>query len=222
MDRFAPNGQIGPINGQTLKAMESELGELATRYRTSALASERTFGQAVGEVQASLRDLVSRSNPQYAGELKKINEAFRNLVVVEKAAGGQGATEGIFSPNQLSAAVKGSDRSARDRNFAAGRATMQDLSDSAKAVMPSSVPDSGTPLRMMVGGAGLGGMGYLSPYLAAPGAAMAGMYTQPGLALMQALMARRPGWAPQAAQGLLGSTPALGAAAAPPLMGLLN
>lgn len=222
VDRFAPNGQLGPINGQTLKAMESELGELATRYRTSSMASERSFGQAISDTQAALRDLVSRSNPQHAGELKKINEAFRNLVVVEKAAGGQGAAEGVFSPNQLSAAVKGSDRSARDRNFAAGRATMQDLSDPAKAVMPSSVPDSGTPLRMAVGGAGLGGLSYLSPYLAAPGAAVAGMYTPPGLALMRMLMARRPDWAPQAAQGLLGATPALGAASAPPMMGLLN
>lgn len=222
VDRFAPNGQLGPINGQTFKAMESELGELATLYRTSSLASERSFGQAIADAQAALRDLAARSNPQYADELRKVNEAFRNLVVVEKAAGGQGAAEGIFSPNQLSAAVKASDRSARDRSFAAGEATMQDLSDPAKAVMPSSVPDSGTPLRMMVGGAGLGGLGYLSPYMAAPGAAMASMYTPPGLALMRYLMASRPGWAPQAARGLVNATPALGAAATPPLMGLLN
>ncbi len=222
VDRFSAPGGAAPITGQTFKTMESELGEIATRYRSSALGSERALGQAVSDLQASLRDLVTRSNPQHAAELRSINQAFRNLTVIDRAAGGQGAAEGVFSPNQLSAAVKGSDRSARDRNFAAGRATMQDLSDAAKAVMPSSVPDSGTPLRMMVGGAGLGGMGYLSPYLAAPGAAMAGMYTQPGLALMQQLMARRPGWAPQAAQGLFGSTPALGAAAAPPLMGLLN
>lgn len=222
VDRFAAPGGTAPITGQTLKAMESELGEVATRYRSSALGSERALGQAVSDLQASLRDLVTRSNPQHAAELRNINHAFRNLVVVEKAAGGQGAAEGVFSPNQLSAAVKGSDRSARDRNFAAGRATMQDLSDPAKAVMPSSVPDSGTPLRMAVGGAGLGGLSYLSPYLAAPGAAVAGMYTPPGLALMRMLMARRPDWAPQAAQGLLGATPALGAASAPPAMGLLN
>lgn len=221
VDRFVPNGQLSPVSGEMLKTIETDLGKVVAQYG-GAGGGPGMYGQAIADVQDALRALITRSNPQYASELSKANEAWRNWAVIRKAAGGQGATEGVFSPNQLSAAVRAADHSKDNGNFAAGRATMQDLSDAAKAVMPSSVPDSGTPLRMMVGGAGLGGMGYLSPYLAAPGAAMASMYTPPGLALMKYLMARRPDWAPQAARGLLGATPALGAAAAPPVMGLLN
>lgn len=213
VDRFAPQGQVQPITGQMLKTIESDLGRIASGYRTSANGGERMLGGAVGDLMTSFRELVTRSNPNHAGELQRINEAFRRLVVTDKAAGSQGAVEGVFTPNQLSAAVKSSDRSARDRNFAAGRATMQDLSDAAKSVMPSSVPDSGTPFRTFLN-SGLIGQVAALPMLAATPA-----YTRPGLAAMEALLARRPRWAGMAANGLRTATPALGAAAAQSLYG---
>lgn len=217
VDRFAPNGQLEPVGGDILKRIETDLGSIASTYKPKG-GGEGLYGQAISEVQDALRGLLARSNPQHAVELSKANEAFRNLVVLDKAAAGQGAAEGVFSPNQLSSAVKGSDRSARDRAFAGGRATMQDLSDAAKAVMPSSVPDSGTPLRAFLG------MGALGQAAMLPAMAGSALYTQPSLALLQALMARRPAGAPAVAQGLRDLNPAFGSALATtaPRFGLLN
>lgn len=208
VNRLAPTGTM---DGQTMKAMEEDLGKIAANFRMgNSTAAEREFGDAVADLQAYVRDLVTRSNPDHAAELQAINRAFANLTVIDRAAGAQGAVEGIFSPAQLSSAVKAGDRSARDRAFAGGRALMQDLSDPAKAVMPSSVPDSGSPLRIFTGVAGLGGAGMMSPGAAAGGAALGALYTPPGQAIMRALMAHRP-------DGLLNAVPPA-AAASPHLL----
>jgi hypothetical protein len=232
VDKFA-NGQ--QIDGRAMKMMESELGQLAKGYSTSPMMSERQLGESLKDLQGSLRDLVARTNPAEAPKLQALNKAWGNLAIAENAAAGNGAKGGIFSPNQLSAAVKKGDTSVRDRKFAAGDARMQDLSDPASQVMPSSVPDSGTALRMLTGAGALGGAGYgaklaaLDPLtLLAGGGALGGAlgaYTGPGRAIAEFLMARGADWRQPLARGLLDTTPALGAAAGTalaPRFGLLN
>lgn len=144
LDKF--QGQDA-ITGETLKTMESQLGELAGQYRSVPL------GGAIQELQSQVRSLVERSNPQYAGQLSKINEAFANLTRVQTAASSQGAANGVFSAAQLSSAVKGGDKTVRDNAYAQGKALMQDLSDPAKATLTSSVGDSGTTGRAATAGA---------------------------------------------------------------------
>jgi hypothetical protein len=219
MDKLAP---AGSMDGHTMKAMESDLGQLATKFRTSASASEREFGDAVQELQAKVRDLVTRSNPEQAAELQKINRAYANLAVVERAAGGAGATGGVFSAPQLSSAVKASDRSVRDRRFAAGQATMQDLSDAGREVLPSSVPDSGTARRLLTGLGLLGGGAMVDPLSAAGVGALSSLYTRPGMAALNWAMARRPQSAPALARGVLSTTPVLSGAAVPAGRGFYN
>lgn len=243
VDKFAKNqpppgpwGAAPPqITGPEMKMMESELGQLAKGYASSPMMSERQLGDALRDLQGSLRDLVARTNPAEAPKLQALNKAWGNLTVAENAAAGTGAKGGVFSPNQLSAAVKKGDPSVRDRQFAAGNARMQELSDPASKIMPSSVPDSGTALRMLTGAGALGGAGYgaklaaLDPLtMMAGGTAAAGAlgtYTNPGRYIAELLMARGGDWRRPLARGLLDATPALGAAtgsALAPRLGLLN
>ena len=91
---------------------------------------------------------------------------------------------------------------------------MQDLSDAGKSVLSQSVPDSGTPGRLMAAALASGGLGYVSPAaLAAAGAATL-PYTGIGQKAVAGLLARRPELAKPLAEGVR-------AAGAPVLTGSL-
>lgn len=63
---------------------------------------------------------------------------------------GAGRKEGeaVFTPNQLLQALKTTDKSARRRNYAAGKAPLQDLASSAGNVIGKPIGDSGTAGRL--------------------------------------------------------------------------
>lgn len=217
LTKFQPGANGAPvITGQTMKAIESDLGQLAAKFRKSMDPDQQMLGDALREVQAALRGNVMRSNPQFAGELGKINEGWANFKRVQRAASGVGAEDGVFSAAQLQSAVKATDRSKDKGAFARGDALMQDLSDPAKAVLGSKVPDSGTPLRLMTGIAAGGGLGAISPAALGVGLGASSAYTRPGQAALAALLARRPDSAQPIASALerlapYAAAPALGA-----------
>lgn len=145
MDRFTANG--GRASGDTLKNIESELGQLSSAFRRSDNYDVRTLGGAVQEIQSALRRMVERVNPDYQGELAKINEGYANFKKIQTAAANIGARDGVFTPAQLQRAVRAGDRTKDKRAFSEGDALMQDLSEPGKNVLSQTVPDSGTPLR---------------------------------------------------------------------------
>jgi hypothetical protein len=185
------------ITGETLKAIQGDLRETVSRLGASTDADQRLIGQALKEAQDQVRQLVTRSNPQYASELKAIDTGYANFKRVERAAAGLGAEEGIFSPAQLQNAVKAMDRSKDKGQFAQGQALMQDLSESAKTALGNKVPDSGTPYRSMVaalaasGGAGAAGF----PAIAASLIASPLLYSQTGQNMLAAILTKRPDFA---------------------------
>jgi hypothetical protein len=78
---------------------------------------------------------------------------------------------------------------------------MQDLSDAGKAVLPSTVPDSGTAGRMLAAAlAGGGAAHFIAPAAVAPLAAGMGLYTRAGVKAAEVALARRPTGANYAAQ----------------------
>lgn len=189
------------VTGQTLKQIESDLGQQIARLSASTDADQRLAGEALQEVQSALRNLVQRTNPQYAEQLKAINAGWANFKRVQRAASGVGAEGGVFSAAQLQSAVKAMDRSKDKAAFARGGALMQDLSEPAKSVLGSSVPDSGTPLRLFAaGGAGAGLTGLLSPSALAGAAAAPVMYSRAGQNALATVLARRPDAANRLAQ----------------------
>lgn len=182
-------GDTPTLTGQTLKEIESDLGQLASQYKSSPDPDQRSLGNAIREVQEILRRNVTRSNPQSAEELKAINKGYANFKRVQRAASSVAAEDGVFSPAQLHNAVKALDRSKDKARFSEGNALMQDLSRPAKTVLGSKVPDSGTPFRM----ASL--LTLANPKVA--GAATLGtpFYTETGQKALAALLARRPDFA---------------------------
>lgn len=218
--------QNGELDGRTFKTIEEELGRAFRTYRASGAPADREFATAALDVQRAFRELLARSNPAEAPQIRAANEAFARFVRMEDAAGRRGAVEGVFSPAQLDAAVRASDRSPRHGQYARGQALMQELSDSARAVLPSTVPNSGTPERMMLAqllsggalGAGVGATGAGMVPAAIAGGVGAGVYSDMGRrAIQAALLAQRPG-AVQAAGNAL--VPA-GAPVAVPLGAML-
>ena len=188
---------------------------MAAKFGKALDPDPAMVADALREVQAALRGNVMRSNPQFAPELKKINEGWANFKRVQRAASGVGSDSGVFTAAQLQSAVKALDRSKDKGAFARGEALMQDLTDPAKAVLASRVPDSGTPTRLMAGLAAGGGVGMVSPTALVAGLGASSAYTRPGQAALAALLARRP----DAAQPIASALERLAPYAAAPALG---
>lgn len=148
ISRFSPNGGLAP--GETLKEIESQLGNLHSTFARSDNYDVRRMAGAVKETQAALRRMIERENPQNAGELGKINEGYANFKRVQDAAGRAYSTDGLFTPSTLQSAVRSGDKSKDKSKFTRGEALMEDLSEAGKGVMTKTVPDSGTPIRHLV------------------------------------------------------------------------
>lgn len=182
----------GLMNGARLKEVESELGRLAKGYESDPSFDNRQLGNAINELQNLIRQNLSRSNPQYADELAKVNKAWANYTRLRGAAGMQGAVDGKFSPAQLSNAVRSQDKTVGKRAFSEGTALMQDLSDAGKSVLASKYPDSGTAGRAWLG-AGTIGLGSVFSPTALVGLGAASLpYLPGGRQAMAGLLARRP------------------------------
>ena len=191
------------ITGQTLKQIQSDLRERINLLSASTDADQRLMAQALKEVQDQFRQLVIRSNPKNAAELKAIDTGYANFKRVEKAAGLTGAEEGVFSPAQLQSAVRAMDRSKDKSQFATGQALMQDLSEAGKTVLGNKLPDSGTPYRSLaalIASGSAGAAGY--PAIATGLLAGPALYSAPGQRLAAATLTSRPAGAAAVANQL--------------------
>lgn len=182
---------FGKMMGETMKGVDSKIGGLIRSYRGSQNPDHRLLADALGEVQFSLRSLVERANPSYAGQLSKINQAYANLLRVENAASRLGSKEGVFSPAAISGASRAMDKTLRKRASARGQALMQDLGENAQNVIGQSVPDSGTPFRT-INALALGGGAVVNPWIPAGAVAGAAMYSSPAQKMLAALLTKRP------------------------------
>jgi hypothetical protein len=207
-DRF----QNGYLTGEGFKAAESNLGQVAGKLLGSSDYDERTLGQAVKQAQANMRSWLDRNAGQQASELAKVNEGWANFKRIQNASARTGNDNGVFTPAQLSAAVKATDRSKDKAAFARGNALMQDLSDPAREVLMNKVPNSGTADRLLAAGL-TGGLGTgaltLSPWLALPTVASAAY--APGVQRLVAnALSTRPTAAQPLAEGVKALSPIIG------------
>jgi hypothetical protein len=213
---FGPKGQM---DGRTFKELESALNKEIGTFGKSNDAYQQKLGEAFRTVLQSLRDGLTRSNMgssvQVGGKivnaterLQNINSGWAKLVRLQTAAASTGAKGGIFTPAQMSSAVRSADKSVRKNAFARGDALMQDLSDAGKNVIGDVYPDSGTAGRL-VAMLLTGGAIPFSPTGAAVGGAAMLPYTSLGQRLAAQLMTQRPEFAPQVAAGVRASLPAV-------------
>lgn len=196
--KMSPNGSI---LGADLKAVDSELGQIVSRYNHSSVASEQELGDAVKQLKSLLTQEVGAANPQVAAALKRADTGWANLVRVEGAAKRGVNSDGIFTPGQLNMAVRSSDRSVRGRATARGEALLQDLGNAGQNVLGNTYPDSGTAGRLLAGVGGLA-TGMIHPAIPAGLALGAGAYTPPVQNVLNYLISRRPAEAPAVANYL--------------------
>jgi hypothetical protein len=193
----------GNMTGQSFRNAESTLGQVARNYRSSAVASERQYGNLILDLQTELRNLLKRTNPDHAAELENIHTAYAALTRIEKAAtkpnaGIGGVLEyGNYTPTALQTASKEMDPTLRHRSFARGDALLQDYAEQGRKLLGDTVPDSGTAYRSLLTlGAGATAGGLLSlptaAMIGAAGLGLRGLYSPSGRAAVNYLL-QRPG-----------------------------
>lgn len=185
-------GQRGAqIAGDDMQALIQKFRERSTALNTRGTSHhDYELGRGFGHAAEAIEQNMGVHSPADAMALfQQADEAFANLVRIEKAAGM--ADEGIFSPAMLKNAVRMSDRSSRKRRVARGEALMQGLSDDAKVVAGNTLADSGTPERslastLLIGG----GAAAINPTLLLGPAALAALYSRYPVAAFQAAATR--------------------------------
>jgi len=203
--KFERSGKMAP---QTMKEVDSKLGKLASDGMKSMDLDQQQLGAAVRELQSSLRSMVERGNPQYAGKLKQINSAYANLLRVENAAARQGAKDGVFTPNQLEAATRALDPTLRKRASAHGKALMQDLATAGDRAITNKLPNSGTIDRALWNVGGLAS-GVMNPVIPVGLGAASGLYLPASHRLLAKLLTARPQAAQPMAEAVRKSVPYL-------------
>lgn len=192
--KFTPQG--GAL-GETVKEIEERLGGMTRDFGRSDNPDVRRLGDATKELQASLRRMLDRSNPQLAPELQKINKGYANLLRVQAAAARTGAKEGTFTPAQLRSASRQLDSSKNKRAFSQGKALMQDLAEKAGDRLSPTLPDSGTAFREIVG----------APHKAALGIIPGAVYSMASGLATKAITAPRSAATKRLAEGIRRSIP---------------
>jgi len=197
------------LTGAEYKAIESDLAKQAASYSTSATAAEREVGEALKNVLNVFKTELYQQNPRYTSQLRRIDSAYGDLKVMEKAAANTGAENGVFTPKQYSAAVKQSDKSRGKSQFAKGQAREQGVSEAALSVIGK---DTNSTIEGRLALSGLGGMAMLSqPQIAIPAATAAlAAYSPMGIRATDILLRQRPEFARQFGSQLQQAAPIVG------------
>lgn len=187
---FSRFTQNQPIDGDIYKTIESDLTQRIVQLNRGTVG-DQDVAEALRESLKALREGMQKQNPKEAPQLRRINSVYRDLTIMENAAAKTGTQNGVFTPKQYQAAVKEGDVTKRKRQFAAGRARGQDISEAAVDILEGS-PSYNLEGRLtynIMGGAGL----LSNAAVAAPLAITAPvLYSETGLKAMQTLMRNRP------------------------------
>jgi hypothetical protein len=202
------------LDGQTYKGIESDLRKKASNYSTSSLASEREIGDALSDVLGVIKKELYAQNQKQTSQLRRIDNAYGDLSVINLAAANSGAASGVFTPRQFSTAVRQQDQTRRKSLFAKGRARSQEISDAAVEILEETGKST---LEGRIAASAMGGFGLISqPQVAIPGLfAVPAAYSSSGQNIIDAILRSRPDLSKQIG-GLLSqqSTP-LGGVVAP-------
>jgi len=137
-------GKGNLVTGQTLRNMDSELGEQAMSFLRGGTATERQMGKALFDVQKLLRDSMKSKDRAVMSEYAKTQAAFRQFLPVRSAVVKANRQEGVFTPSQLLKGSEKADTSAGKRVTARGEAPQQRYGQQAAEALASNVPNSGT------------------------------------------------------------------------------
>jgi len=199
LSKVSKAGQITP---ESWKQFDSKLGQIARS------TGNFDYKNAIRELQKEWRNVAARSNPEQAMLFKNADNAFKQMIILEKAAESASKQDGLFSPNQLYRA---------SRQFANSKSSVRQKTApfmqealAAERVLGNNVPNSGTADRLMTGGL-VGGAGIaIDPtFLIAP--AIGGLaYTPVMSKILSGSITNRPGFAKPVAEAIQRTSPYLG------------
>lgn len=191
-----PSMQKPTFSGKEIKHAISGLRRDMERLMKSTDEDTYQAGLLVREARDALSDLMKRNTtPDNAARLTGLDRARAGFGRVRDAS--EAGREGIFTPFQLSQAVKRGERASGRRGFARGEGLGQELAEAGEEVISSRVPDSGTPERLLpyilaAGAGGAYGAGYIDPGTAALVGSAALPYTRGGQNVLARLVGRTP------------------------------
>jgi len=176
------------MDGKTLQNVYRTLQRDISGLRKSGDPIADLSADVLQEVRDNFMSLANRHAGANTRAFQKANEASARLSRVEDAASRAQSVGGVFTPSTAASAAARKGFGTTTKNLARGQARMQSLADAAKAVLPNSLPDSGTATRgaLMagVGAAASGGAGLgLSPWMAGVGPLLAPYIPKVGTAM---------------------------------------
>ena len=231
-ERFIDNAIVNKfqgqaaMTGQTYKGVQSDItNEIKSLIKSTDSDQVNLLG-ATKELGKQFEDLLIRSNPDKAAELKALNKAWANFKIVQRAGAGVGAHGEAYTPAQLFSATKAQDFSKDKGRFSEGLALMQDLSGAGKRVLGDKIADSGTTGRSLLAALGLGAVTPGTTAITAPLAGAltlgAGTYLPPVQSLLRGAVSARPAVAQPVAEAIKKSSPYLIPAATEAQLRLMN
>lgn len=176
----------GSATGDRFRLIERDIRNRADKFAASEDPNNQELGKLLKNVATSLRSGLSRSNPEHAAVLSKINEGYANYATLRRAASSLGADEGVINPKLLASAIKAEDDSAGKGSYAMGTALMQDLAQAGKNAIPNNPPiqNSGLSIINDIPNLALGYLGKIPAQM---------LYSDAGRKLSSALLAaQRP------------------------------
>ena len=218
-NRIAPYLENGKaMAGDAYKLLDRDLRKMVQRYSKSTDASHVDLSELVQSARGELRSLAGRTNgPEFTRALQQVDDAYAHYVPVRDAA--SKTADGTFAPAGLDTSVRVADKSAGKGAKATGQARMQGLTSDARAVMPSTIGNSGTAERGAANFVAAGAVpaAYLNPWSLTVPPLIAAMYTKTGRNVAQSVIA---GGGPKraAVAGFLGKSARLAPLAVPPLL----
>src|SRR5690606_31004889 len=134
-------GQGRPLPGPAY----AELASTLARSAREAQFDQPSLSRALYALRNALDDAAEQAMPpQLANQFRQTRNEYRNILTIEKAAGGAGeaAVDGLISPAQLRTATKTTNK----RDYSRGRDDLSELARAGVAIM-SPLPQSGTAPR---------------------------------------------------------------------------
>jgi hypothetical protein len=186
----------GIMTGRGFQAAKQLMEQEAANLRTTP--GGFTSLPKVQGLKDALFQMGERQAPDLVEKYRMADAAAAALASIKKATAGAVNSGGVYTPAQKGTAFRTTDRSAGRRATALGRRPGFDFQQAAQQVLPSSVPDSGTAGRAILGGLAVGGgaagaQNWVDPSVALPIAALAALYTKTGQKAFQNLLVKRTG-----------------------------
>lgn len=148
----------GPVTGAVWKEVDSQLAaSIRAADRAAANAPEqRILRDRLQEAREAVGAAMERADPMAFADVRAADRASAQYRLVRKASAdvASAGRGGDASPATLNRAVVAA---GGERQAARGESLLQDLTDDAMQVLPSTVPDSGTALRGLLSVGGIGG-----------------------------------------------------------------